>query len=170
VDPDGSFVFQDVPQGNYRIRLTPLPGGYYVKSDTDAEDRSATVSVSHGQATVEVHLTHGAGRIQGVIYQDSEKQLPAASATVILVPDSEQPTAGDNYRVVTSDRSGRFTIQSIAPGDYSLVALQDFERDGLSDPDQLREFKDIGQTVRVETGASLDLQVPLTAPAGTSSQ
>ena len=71
---------------------------------------------------------------------------------------------------MTSDRSGRFTIQSVAPGDYSLVALQDVERDGLTDPDQLREFKNIGQTVRVETGASLDLQVPLTAPAGSSGQ
>ncbi len=170
VQADGSFVFQDVPQGNYRIRLTPLPGGYYVNPDTDAGKRLATVAVNHGQATVEVRLTHGAGQIQGVIYQDSDKRVPAASATVVLLPDSEQPTAGDNYRVVTSDRSGRFMIQSVAPGDYSLVALEDVERDGLTDPDQLREFKNIGQSVRVETGGSLDLQVPLAVPAGSSIQ
>ena len=163
VQPDGSFEFPDVPQGKYRIRLAGLPSGYYVRPEAD--ETASAIVVSHGQATAaEVHLDHGAGQIQGVIYEDSDRQIPAVSARVILLPDSGRRGESDGYRMVTTDRTGRFMITSVPPGEYSLLALEDADREAFGDPDLMREYQDALHAVRVETGATLDLQLTLAIP------
>jgi len=163
VAQDGSFAFEDVPQGDYRIRITPVPSGYYIKSESD--ETAASVVVNHGQPTAtEVLLDYGAGQIQGTIYQDTDKQIPAPAARVILLPDSGRQSGSEGYRVATSDRSGRFILQSVPPGDYSVLALEDAERDAFADPDLMRAYKEAAHAVKVETGATVELQLPLTVP------
>src|SRR5260370_15185859 len=37
VQPDGTFILHDVPEGNYRVALTSLPDGYFVRPKRDAD-------------------------------------------------------------------------------------------------------------------------------------
>jgi protocatechuate 3,4-dioxygenase beta subunit len=163
---DGSFVFQDVAEGRYRLQIRPIPGGYYVRRGADG---GADVIVQHGHATsAEVHFDSGAGEIRGVIYQDDGKQIPAASATVVLVPQGDGASDPDDYRLITSNRSGQFVIRNLAPGDYSLLAFQSFDTSEFADPEVVREYERWAQRIRIEKGATLDVQAPVTIPEGSS--
>ena len=162
VQPDGSFTFQDVPEGRYRVRLSSLPAGYYAAAG------ETSVVVSHGSAgSVEFPLESGAGQIRGVIYRDEDKQVPADSATVVLLPEAAQQINGEDLRTATTDRSGKFSLQSLPPGEYSVLAFDTADRDRYTDPQFLEQYKDAGQTVRIENAGSLDLQLLLTSlPSG----
>lgn len=158
VQPDGSFTFHDVAEGRYHLRLSSVPAGYFSTAGQDE------VVVSHGHSgPVEIHLESGAGQIHGVIYKDEDKQIPADSAVVLLLPEGNGKLNSEELRMVNADRSGRFSLQSVPPGSYSILAFETMDRDSLTDPDAMRSYADAGQAVHVDKGSSLDLQITLTA-------
>ncbi len=169
VQPDGSFTFHDVPEGEYGLSLSPLPDGYYVKSGRDTA--TPGIVVSHGHAPpAEIRLDAGAGRVQGVVYKDKDNQQVAPSVTVALIPDVARRNNSDNYRFGTTDRSGQFMFASIPPGDYSLIALEGIDRDAFMDPEFIQRYESAGKPVRVEEGSSLNLQIQLIVPSEDSAQ
>ncbi len=168
VQPDGSFTFHDVPEGEYGLSVSPLPDGYYVKTTRDTP--SAAILVSHGHAPpAEVHIGPGAVRIQGTVYKDSDNQQVAASVTVALVPDVAQRSNSEYYRVATSDQSGKFMLANVPPGDYSLSAFENVDRDAVMDPAFLQRYEGAGKSLHIEEGANQNLQLQLTADAQDSS-
>lgn len=169
VEPDGSFTFHDVPEGEYGLTLSPLPDGYYVKSGRDVS--SPGVVVSHGHAPpADIRLDPGAGRVQGVAYKDKDYQQVAPAVTVALIPDAARRSNSEYYRVATTDRSGQFMLTSIPPGDYALFALEDIDRDAFMDPDFIQRYESVGKPVQVEEGSSLNLQLQLIVPSQDSPQ
>jgi hypothetical protein len=161
VQPDGTFILHDVPEGNYRVAVMSLPDGYYVRREGEAGETS--VLVSHGHAPpVEVRLAAGAGRIQGTVYKNKNNNEIAASATVVLVPDERRRSNSEFYRVATADPSGRFVIGGVVPGDYVLFAWQDIERGQYMDPDFIQQYEDSGKPIHVDEGSSKgDVQLQL---------
>jgi protocatechuate 3,4-dioxygenase beta subunit len=165
VQPDGSFIFHDVPEGEYRVGLMPLPDGYFIHH----EPAEPNIVVSHGHAPpIEVHLSTGAGRIQGTVYKDSDHQQVAASVTVGLVPDATRRANSEYYRVAMSDAAGQFVLTSIPPGDYSVFAMEGVDRDVFMDPDFLLQNEGSGKPVHVEEGGNLSLQLQLTSASDDS--
>jgi protocatechuate 3,4-dioxygenase beta subunit len=161
VQPDGSFEFSDVAEGNYRIELSSAPDGFYRKGSEDGSD--AGIVVSHGHApAVEIRLDAGAAQIQGAIYSDGENQQPAPGASVILIPDASRRSNSENYRFGVADRSGKFVLRSIPPGEYLILAFEEMERDAAMNPDFIREYEDAGKTIRVEQGGNLTLDLQTT--------
>jgi protocatechuate 3,4-dioxygenase beta subunit len=160
VQPDGTFTFHDVPEGEYGLGLTALPDGYYVKG---ARDTAATgILVSHGHApTAEIRIGPGAGRVQGVAYRDKDNQVVAASVTIVLIPDVTRRSNSEYYRVAMTDRSGNYVLASIPPGDYSLFAFENIDRDAYMDPDFVQKYEAAGKPLRVEEGSNLSLQLQL---------
>jgi uncharacterized surface anchored protein len=157
---DGSFTFHNVPEGNYRIVLPSAPAGYFVRAAADAGDVAVQVSRGHA-AAVEIRLAFGAGRIQGVVYRDEDNQKTAPSAMVVLVPDARRRSESEYYRVATADQSGAFLLASVPPGDYSLFAWEDVEKDEYMDPDFMQQYEGVATPVRVEQGSSLTVQLQL---------
>ena len=156
--PDGTFTFRDVPEGTYRIKVLPLPDGYYLKPSGEGDAAEAVkVGRNHG-AAVELTLSAGAGRVTGTVAKD---QQPSAGATIVLVPDPPRRGQPRFYRQALSDSRGNFTISGVTPGDYKLFAWQEIERGMYLDPDFLRFYEDSGKSVRVEEGANLTLQLEL---------
>jgi hypothetical protein len=159
VQADGSFTFRDVPEGEYRVGLSPLPDGYYIRGGRDA---GANVVVNHGHAaSIELRLDANAGRVQGSVYKDKDNNVTAASCMVVLVPDAMKRADPESYRVTTADRAGKFMLGSIPPGDYSLFAFEQIDRDAYMDPEFLQRNEGAGKSVHVEEGSNLsfDLQV-----------
>ncbi len=70
--------------------------------------------------------------------------------------------------MANADRSGRFSLQSVPPGSYLILAFETMDRDSLTDPDAMRGYADAGQTVHVDKGSSLDLQLTLTASSSSA--
>ncbi|MGA2101430.1 MAG: carboxypeptidase regulatory-like domain-containing protein [Candidatus Sulfotelmatobacter sp.] len=168
VQPDGSFTFHDVPEGEYGLTVSPLPDGYYVRTGRDAA--SAGILVSHGHAPpAEIRIGPGAVRLQGTVYKDSDNQQVAASVTVALVPDATRRSNGEYYRVATTDQSGAFVLANIPPGDYSLFAMENIDRNAFMDPAFLQRYEGAGKSIHIEEGTNQNLQLQLTADAEDSS-
>jgi protocatechuate 3,4-dioxygenase beta subunit len=158
VQQDGSFVFHDVPEGNYRVQLTSLPDGYYRKAPDGAAE--AGVVVSHGHASaIEIRLDSGAGSVQGTVFKDKDNQEALPSATVVLVPDASRRSDSEYYRSAISDRSGRFVLRSVPPGDYLLFVFEELERDAYMDPEFIQQYEALGKPVRIEERSSQNLQL-----------
>lgn len=152
---DGTFTFHYVPEETYRIKVLPLPDGYYLKPS--GQDDVITVGRNHAPV-LELTLSTGAGRITGRV---SKNKLPFAGATVVLVPDAPRRGQARFYRQALSNAGGRFMLPSINPGDYKVFCWEEIERGMYLDPDFLRTYEDFGQAVHVEEGASLNLQLEL---------
>ena len=158
---DGTFTFHDVPEGTYRVKVLPLPDGYYLKPGGEGDAIEAGIRVGRNHApAVELTLSTGAGRITGTVAKD---QKPSPGATVVLVPDAPRRGQPRLYRQALTDSGGRFTISGITPGDYKLFAWEEIERGMYLDPDFVQPYEDSGKAVRMEEGSNQTLQLDLIA-------
>jgi hypothetical protein len=158
VKPDGTFVFTEVPEGNYRVDFHPVPAGFYLKSSgaADALETVITVSRGHSPPALELVLSPGAARIDGTV-ASGDDSVPGAS--VVLVPDGKQRAQPNNYRQAVTDQLGRFALRNVTPGDYTLFAWEQIERGAYMDPDFLGQYEDRGKTVRVEEDGRVSVQL-----------
>jgi uncharacterized surface anchored protein len=164
VRADGTFTFQNVPEGTYRINLAPLPNGYYLKPSGEGDAVEAGLKVGHNRsAAVELTLSAGAGRVTGNVTKD-DHAFPGA--TVVLVPDASRRGQARFYRQALTDQSGNFTIANITPGDYKLFAWEEIERGAYFDPDFMQSYEDSGKSVHVDEGGSASAQLELIPSIG----
>ena len=184
VKPDGSFMIPDatpgsqsppgIPTGDYRVYVTPLLAPptpeettprsaptYYVKSirlgDQDLLHERLRVQ-SQTQDSLTIVIGTQPATLQGRLLDD--RQQPSTGTTVVLVHDDEL-----RYRVqerfTTSDATGRFEFENLAPGNYKAFAWTTVDRGAWNDPDFMRNFESLGVPLRIEEGGrnSLDLRV-----------
>jgi protocatechuate 3,4-dioxygenase beta subunit len=162
VKPDGTFVFRDVPEGNYELDFSALPAGFYLKAsgETDVLETGIAVGRGHGIPLLELTVSHAAATITGTVSNDDQ---PAAGVPVALVPDAPRQHQRRFYKTSVSDKLGRFALRGIAPGDYRLFALDQVDRDALLNPDFLRQYEDRGQAVHVEENSQANVQLEVIA-------
>jgi hypothetical protein len=167
------------PAGEYRVLVNPLltppnltPAGVtptlpvalqnaYVKSirvgDVDLLNGRLQLQ-SSPQDPIEIVIGINPGAAEGRVLDD--KQLPVASATVALIPDS-----GLKYRVphpvVISDTAGRFQFKSVPPGDYNLYAWEEIDAGGWQDPGYMQPYESLGKRVSIGEGKTTTLDLGL---------
>jgi hypothetical protein len=158
VKADGTFIFREIPEGNYRIDFHPIPAGFYLKSSgaADVLETGITVGRGHSPPPLELVLSPGAARIDGTVASD-EQASPGAS--VVLVPDGKARGQPDDYRQAVADQLGRFSMRNVTPGDYTLFAWEQIERGAYMDPDFLGQYEDRGKAVHVEEGGHVSVQL-----------
>jgi hypothetical protein len=171
---DGSFLLQGVPPGDYRVTFGPpgmtqlfsLPEDMYIKSirfgNTDVLEGGLHVT-GPSRNQLEIVLGANAGRISGTV--SSTRGGPLAGITIVAVPDVGDRARSDRYKPAATDESGRFRIQGLAPGSYTLFAFDDIEDGAWQDPDVLRSYGSRGTAVRVADGNDENVVVTvITAP------
>jgi len=158
VRPDVTFIFREVPEGSYRINFSPVPSGFYLRSSDASETFEAGITVSRGHSplTLELVLNPGAGRVDGTVESDDQ---PVPSAAVALVPDGKQRAQSNYYRQAFTDHLGRFVLRNIAPGNYTLFAWEQIDRDAFFDPEFLAQYEDRGKAVHVEEGDHITVKL-----------
>jgi protocatechuate 3,4-dioxygenase beta subunit len=166
VKSDGTFLFRDVPEGNYDLDFSGLPVGFYLKAagEGDALEAGIAVGRGHGVSGLDLTVSHAAATITGTVLNDDQ---PAAGVPVALVPDALRQNQYRFCKTSVSDKLGRFALRGIAPGDYRLFAVDELDRDALMSPDFLRQYEDRGQAVHVDenTQANVQLEVIATGDA-----
>jgi hypothetical protein len=164
VRPDGSFTFSDVAEGMYSLDLNPVPAGCYLKSNGGVDVLEAGITVAQGQspALIDLTLSASASQLTGVVLND---QMPAPDIRVVLLPVSSRRGQSRFFRRAITDASGRFTLKSIVPGDYKVLALDGVDRTSLYDPDFLEQFADRGESVHLQEGGVQDVRLN-TIPGG----
>lgn len=109
------FADTDI-NGNYTIAGL-APGSYSVvvsAQDYEAQSIGALVA-SNATTTINVALTPNPGTVTGQV-TDAQTGAPLASATIVVL---------QNVTIITSivtDSNGNYTIDNLAPGNYTLVA------------------------------------------------
>jgi hypothetical protein len=146
--PDGTFQVFGTMAGDFRLRITGLPGDAYVQTAsfgaTDAL-RDPLRLPAVGADVVEIVVSPRGGRIDGEVTNDARQ--PAASVQAVLVPADR--TRLDLFRSATTDERGRFTLRGVAPGEYGLFAWTATEPFAYFDPAVLKRFDAGSIPVRV---------------------
>jgi beta-lactamase regulating signal transducer with metallopeptidase domain len=125
-DKDGAFTMIQVPPGPYHIDIGPgLPNNLYI-ADVRQSARSVFDSgfeiTSQVPDPIEVALSSGAGTVEGIVEDGAGK--PVAGAAVVLAPPENRRQNRVLFHQVMTDKTGRFTLRNIAPGNYKLFSWQ----------------------------------------------
>jgi hypothetical protein len=142
VAPDGRFRLDNVPPGDYRISIGGLPEGFYLKEarigEADVLNAPLRYSLTD-TAVLDLLISPNGAAIDGTA-------VPGAQ--VVLIPNSNRERT-ELFKQVTADAAGRFTIPSVAPGEYTLAAWETLEPYAFFDPSLIRQAEDQGKAVRV---------------------
>lgn len=158
----GEFRFESIPPGRWELAAwnhgTMMPvvslsagkithaGGQFVVAD-----RSVAIIVN---------VAPTSRRMMGFAQKNGKG---AAGMLVVLVP--QNPAAYDSLvRRDESDSDGSFALRNVAPGEYTLIALEnawDLDRAG---PDGLGSYLPQGIRVTVKSNAGALIQIPTPIP------
>ena len=163
---DGSFTLENVLPGEYRV-VGPDEAGLYLKSvlfgGKDVLNRTIQIrDTDSAPSRIEMILSPNVGRIDGIVLDDRSQPLPGIQA--VLVPDLNRERT-ELFKTASTDRSGRFTLQGVTPGEYKVFAWEALEAYGYFDPELLRRSETLGTSVRVDESSSQEIQVRV-IPAG----
>ncbi|HEX4999963.1 MAG TPA: carboxypeptidase-like regulatory domain-containing protein [Terriglobia bacterium] len=147
--------------GDYRVNVSGLPSGTYVKSIRLGGDdvlRDGLHVYGPIANTLEIDLGARAGQLDGVVVDDQGR--PFINAAIALVPPlGQRQSRLDLYKTTASGADGRFRIDGITPGEYKLFAWEDVQTGDWYNPDFMRKEDLRGQTVRVSEGPSKSIVI-----------
>jgi hypothetical protein len=155
---DGSFTFEGVPAGGYELMLSDgaLQNTYIKAARIGREDVLSTGLQITGRPTdsLEILLSGNGGEMTGTVLND--RQQPVPDSLVVLAPNlADASRRLDLYKTVRTDRSGKFEIQGIAPGEYSVFAWQEVDPGAWLDPKFLNAYRNFAASFRIDEGQSL---------------
>ncbi|HZR57237.1 MAG TPA: carboxypeptidase regulatory-like domain-containing protein [Terriglobales bacterium] len=126
-----TFFFENIQPGKYAMEITPN-GSFYVQSarcgETDLLRDDLTVASDLRPPPMEIVLRDD-GATVNVSLQDAQPK-----GTVLVIPD------GQPRQVKTLTTSGESQIGGLAPGDYTVIALDSTKNLEYTNPEALTPF------------------------------
>ncbi|MGA3323087.1 MAG: carboxypeptidase regulatory-like domain-containing protein [Terriglobia bacterium] len=163
INPDGTFVFEKVFEGDYRLHVAGFPEEFYLRSakwgGADALASSFNVGREQAGGTLVVDLALDGGRVDGTVLHD---QQPVPGAFVALVPDPPNRSRENLYSQTSADPLGRFSLLGLPPGDFKLFAWEPGENAPFRDPEFIKTCEDHGAHVHIEAKKQQSVQLELT--------
>jgi hypothetical protein len=162
VAADGTFRFDQVMPGEYRVGLVLFSGGaeYFLKDAkfdrNDALNQPLVISNSMQGSSLEVVISPNPGQIDGVVSDD--KLQPMAGVQAVLIPDKNRDRI-ELFKSTTTDQTGRFTLRSISPGDYKVFAWEALENFAYFDPELIKQVESQGKLIHVNESSKLQVDV-----------
>jgi len=179
--PPGTMIALRIPKGlviaaqpvdaNHELTFSNvLPGKYEILAGSPRRALAVVRMVVNGApvaghsltmlpgTTMNVALTlvGGSGDISGVA-QRSGKAV--AGAMVVLVPKNPE-SHREIFRRDQSDLDGTFIFQSVIPGDYTVIAIENGWDLDWSKPAILARYTVHGEPIVVPPGAKMQIQLP----------
>ena len=165
VQADGTFTLQQVGRDDYRLSIGGMPRNAYVKmarySGTDVMNEGLRLD-RQPTGLLDILISTNTGIVDGVVQND--KQEPSVNVTVVLIPDAERRSRFDLYRTTSTDATGHFHIEGIAPGDYHFFSWENVENGAWQDPDFIRQFDDRGKPIRINEGGTSNIELRVIPP------
>jgi hypothetical protein len=160
VDEAGSFSSPDVPAGHYAVAVGGLPPTVYVADirygaasvfdngiDIEARSQSLQIVVAADGATV-----------QGTVVS---KRRPMSKVTVVLVPPESRRQNSALYKTAVTDGDGKFKIQAVAPGSYTIFAWQNVVPGAWQSVEFLEKYRSQGTPVTAQRNGSVELEMEM---------
>jgi hypothetical protein len=160
IQPNGVIAVANVQPGDYLLSVSGLPEDAYVKAARSAErdilERFVPVQYE-SRDQLDIQIAFDGGQINGTTVEAAGQAF--SLGTVVLVPDKTRRHRPDQYRVVTSEVDGKFSIRGIPPGDYKIFAWESVEPNAYINPDFILNFEELGVIATVRPGEKLLAQV-----------
>ena len=160
--PGGTFDrlntshLENIPAGEYALRLTGLPPDRYVKTIRVGGIEASSATIGTGsRVSIEVEVAEPAGSLEGLTVDRLGQRTPA-SQVLVWREGSSQP------RIVLSDGLGEWRLTGLSPGEYRLLAVESLEGD--TDPAWLLRQESLSELVTIKDGSHLG-RLLLTRPA-----
>jgi len=146
IKPDGAFNIVGLMPGRYDLAVSGLPPGFYLKSARFGSEEVVDSGLNFdGAGKLDLLVSPSAAQVEGVVLD--AKQQPAKGTLVALIPDVGRQSRSSLFKAVRTDDAGRYSIQGIAPGTYSLYAFEDIESGAYLDPDFIKPLERSAETV-----------------------
>lgn len=160
VKKDGAFSFSAVSRDRLILRFSNLPDTAYVKSlrlgNQDILETGLDLRSSGPSAALDVLLANNAGSVSGAVKTEAKTGV---AFTVSLHPDPPRPARPDLVRTATTGGDGTFRIKGVPPGDYKLLAWEDFSTELAQDTELLKQFESSAVKVVVREGSSEQAEI-----------
>ncbi|MFB3825139.1 MAG: carboxypeptidase regulatory-like domain-containing protein [Bryobacteraceae bacterium] len=127
-EPDGSFRFEEVYQGRYRIETVGTPRAAYLASILVGEREVLGQEVDLGPGSPPIRVIYGSnpGRVRGTVENGED-------CTAAVVPREEALITEQYVRTAPCRAGGRFEAGGLRPGEYSVFAFENLNRESLYD-------------------------------------
>jgi len=160
-EEDGTFTLEAVTQGVYEVMLGGAPEDIYLKAARlgNQEVLTAGLDLTNASAAgvLDLTLSTKGGRVDGAVV-NAEGQ-PVVGGQVVLLPEASRRQRFGLFKNTSTDQNGVFTLRGIAPGNYSIVALEDVERGAWMDPNFLRGNENAAKKVEIKEGSAQSFEL-----------
>lgn len=171
VSETGSFTLENVAAGEYRVDVAPIldlnapaPAApeAFVESirygDTDVLNGSFRIDAApEAGTTLKIVISNKWGSASGTVLDSGSK--PSVASTVVVVPDPDHRRRRDLFKSVTTDASGRFQFNRLAPGVYKMFAWEEVDPGIWNDAAFMSRYEDRGKEIRIGEGGNGEIQL-----------
>lgn len=158
VEPGGTWKLQGVAPGRYRLYMTPVPQGSYLKAVmVQGQDITAGADISAAATGIELLLGSKAPEVTGSVI-GAEKE-PVSGATVVLVPESGRREHYWLFRTGTTIDNGAFALRGIVPGSYTAYAFRETEDGAWYNSEFLKAAEGRGVALKLAEGSTETVQI-----------
>jgi hypothetical protein len=157
VTPDHSLgAMPEIRAGRYSLRLANSPD-LFMKSVSvrNAPFADGVLELRSGsKAELTIHAARGLSKMNGMVVRDGK---PIEGAMVLLVPESFEH--GNYIPRDQSDSDGTFTLNSAAPGRYTLIAIEDGRELEYANPAAMAPYLRGGERLDVPMRSAAPIKV-----------
>ena len=149
----GAFNFPAVPVGAWKLRaqVDGLPESVLSIAAAGQVHGGSAVTVHDHPLTLVARITSGGASVEGFARKDAKGVSGVMVLLVPLAPALSAPAAfSDRIRLDQSDSDGSFSLHDAAPGQYSVLAIQDGWDLDWSRPGVLARYLPAGIPVTVK--------------------
>lgn len=158
VNSSGQLVFkQGVPPGAYEVSLSSATGLYLAGITAEGAKVNGRTVEFHSGAAVKLSITvaHGEAEVTGTALRDGK---PLAGVMVVLVP-ADPAHNQVLFRRDQSDSDGTFTLPTIVPGDYKVLAIENGWELEWTKPEVLEKFMAGAVAVQAQPSGKYNVKI-----------
>ncbi|HJX84933.1 MAG TPA: carboxypeptidase-like regulatory domain-containing protein [Candidatus Angelobacter sp.] len=153
----GEFeIKQAVPAGSYDVSVN-MPNSFLKgMAASGAKISGQTINITaSGPVKLAVMLTNGVGRVDGKALRDDK---PLAGVMIVLVPKNPA-TDVTLFRLDQSDSDGSFTLSSVMPGRYTVLAIEKGWELEWANPEILKAYLPQGEPLEVQANGKYQVKL-----------
>jgi len=178
IENDGSFRLRGIAPGTYRIRVY-TEGSAWVRSiRQNGRDvtRGEIVVGESAPEPLEIDLGAKGGTVRGIVALPASQAPPAVMVNLFRRMDSKLVFEKQTYVVLSHVeaqgedkegviRSSAFTLEGVAPGEYTVLAWPAEAQPDYADPQFIQRYGDRGKAISVQEGTTTTVAVDAIAAA-----
>jgi hypothetical protein len=162
VAKDGTFSIKNAAPFAYRLQLSGIPQGTFVKTATlDGVDAIRNVlDLTHGGGELRIVLAKGATSVTGAVKKEKDQETGGVIVS-LWSQEAESGMANQGVYTAAADQYGKFTFPTLRPGTYYAAAWESIDSGLAQTRAFLTQMTPDAVKVEVKQGAAATAEAPL---------